>query len=216
MAAQLDLYAECNVDGAPLDAFVEGCCKRCFNSDCTRATFARGPFEQRVLNWEERLFLNPPKMSESDPRFPTIAQQFFAEVPVTRKAMISVPSEWHDPRDLAAAAAAAAAAPPADLPTETKALPEPPTAGPQPPAEAPRTAAPGARGVSNNPLSSALNTPRVAPRMLDGAPAQAKAPPADPWTAKPPPADPWNAPAPAHGPGDERVVPRGAKIRLKE
>lgn len=213
--APRDQYAECNTDGAPPDVFAEECCKRCFNSDCSRAMFAQGPFEQRTLSWEDRLFNNVPRMPSSDPRFLTFSHQAFTDVPLTRKTGIVVPSSWEDPRDLAAAAAKRVEQAPEPTPQPSNPVVREPEAAPPLVAPVPARPTTQASGpVRKLGTQGPMNTPLVGPRMLDGSTPPPVKPPEDPWAVKGPEKDPWSTPPAPAGQSDERVVSRGAKIRL--
>lgn len=89
-----DLYGECNLKGAPVDTFTTECCAFCVNPECTRSSFGKSKFDNRVATWYERLFLNPPSMDPSDPRFKTIASQKFL---VLNPALMV--NDWIDPRE---------------------------------------------------------------------------------------------------------------------
>ncbi len=55
----------------------EAFCFRCLRPECEKSSLNASRFSDRAENWEERLFKNPPKMAEGDPRFLPIAGQRF-------------------------------------------------------------------------------------------------------------------------------------------
>lgn len=80
MARRLDLYIECNLEQAPQELFTAECCSRCLNPECTRSQYGKSHFEDRVMNWHDRMFKNPPRMSPDDPRFEKLSAQKFVMV----------------------------------------------------------------------------------------------------------------------------------------
>lgn len=181
-----DLYAECNVVGAPAEAFKEECCKHCINPECTRSAFGSTKFDQRVGSWYERLFENVPRMDPSDPRFGQIAAQKFVlfNEPLTVRS-------WVDPRDIAEPAPRVAApAPPlpapvqVQQPAQVQEAPPPPapevaSEQPAPPQEAP---APAGRLPQHLVLS---NTPLQQGQMLKPPAGVVQKPAAASWDAAP-------------------------------
>ena len=89
--ANQDFIAECNNLHVSTEEFCSVWCPRCANSECTRSAVGKGGFDARVRTWEERLFKNPPKLPETDPRFELINAKMFQEVPVGQ---ISVVHGW--------------------------------------------------------------------------------------------------------------------------
>lgn len=112
MKRRVDLYGECNQEGAPVDHFTAECCMRCINPECTRSTYGQSKFDIRVNTWHDRLFANPSTMSPDDPRFSLISAQKFLAI----NQPLTVHSGWVDPRDLEKAAA---------IPTEVAKVVEP-------------------------------------------------------------------------------------------
>ena len=64
----------------PFDAFGAAYCSRCLQPECTRSTHGSTKFDQRVATWQDRLFLNVPRMDQDDPRFESIAQKEFSPI----------------------------------------------------------------------------------------------------------------------------------------
>jgi len=217
---RLDLFAECNAQGAPVDVFTAECCMRCINPECSRSSFGSSKFDIRVNSWYERLFSQVPRMESDDPRLGSIAAQRFVAI----NPSLTVNSGWVDPRDLEVS-----------QPKKAQELPSPQVVQPQP--EAPNTehtpalTAPPAE-LSSQPASSpavelpvppeAELSPRPAAAPQPGLPhhlATANTPvqrgqmvgPATP----PKPASSWDAPVPPidNSPATP-VVQRGAKIKI--
>lgn len=82
MATFADFLVECNNLHVSTEEFTSVWCPRCANTECTRSTAGKGLFDARVRTWEERLFKNPSKLPETDPRFSIISAKAFQEVPV--------------------------------------------------------------------------------------------------------------------------------------
>jgi hypothetical protein len=61
----------------PFDAFGAAYCSRCLQPECTRSTHGSTLFDKRVTTWQDRLFLNVPRMDQGDPRFESIAHKEF-------------------------------------------------------------------------------------------------------------------------------------------
>lgn len=191
--ARRDLYSECNVVGAPLDAFTEECCKHCINPECTRSAFGKTKFDQRVSTWHDRLFANIPRMDPGDPRFGKIAAQKF----VLFNEPLTVSSAWVDPRDLSDQVAAPVIpiepAPIEPTPALVVAKPAEPSVveGPTP--------APAGRLAQHLVLA---NTPVQRGQMLQ------------PPVGTPKPAVAWDAPVPTADTQGVQVVKSGARVKL--
>jgi len=187
MISRTDFYGECNVVGAPVDAFTGECCVFCVNPECTRSSFGKSKFDIRVSTWYERLYSNVPRMNPEDPRFEKISAQRF--IPINPP--LSINSGWVDPRDLSPQdATSAAVAPPLILTPDPK--PEPQL---QLEPELPQ------KGHLSKDLTFA-NTPVQQGQMI----AQGKKPVTS--------ADPWSAPPPSTDTENVRVIKPGGKVRL--
>ena len=93
-----DLLVECVNADTPVDVLTAAWCSRCGNPECVRSTVGLSKFEQRIKDWEEKLFLHPPTLAPEDPRFSQIVAQKFITIDVER--MPEIRSDWTDPRDL--------------------------------------------------------------------------------------------------------------------
>lgn len=184
-----DFFKECNTVNAPVDDFNLAFCSRCYQPECTRSLHGKTKFDVRTSTWLDRLFVNPPRMDSTDPRFESFrAQSFFMIQPPAPGQMGS----WGDPRDLVSI----------QVPVTVKA-PTPPQL-PQQEAKPVIEPLPPRFTGQNIPKDVVLiNTPRQEGVMLRGAP---------PATPKPPPRDPWSGPTPL-SPG-ETLVKRGATVRF--
>jgi len=91
---RVDLLAECNTVGAPLDVFAEQCCNHCINPECSRSLFGQSKFDRRVNTWYDRMFANVPRMDEGDPRFNSIAGQRF--ILINPDGPLEVHSQWDE------------------------------------------------------------------------------------------------------------------------
>ena len=227
---RLDLYAECNVGGAPVDEWKELFCNHCINPECSRSLFGQSKFDLRVNTWKERLFTDVPTMEQDDPRFEGISAQKFMEMaaggPLEVSSWAEVPTE-----SVQAVKPVSGLKPPEPLPEpeppapvkeevappEPDPEPEPVRAAepepswkdpeikpPEPPAPAPQPP-PATRSRQPSRQSVLANTP-AQPRILQGA-----KPPSDPW--EPPRADPWATPVSGNSAG-EVVVKPGAKVKV--
>lgn len=86
--AKADFLKECISDPAlvepgktvPIDAFTKAYCLRCDNRECARSGANNMAFDDRVKNWQERLFRNPPRARPDDPVFANIRTKNFAPV----------------------------------------------------------------------------------------------------------------------------------------
>ncbi len=52
-------------------------CFRCLRPECEKSSLNTSRFQDRIENWETRLFKSPPRMAPTDPRFLPIAGQRF-------------------------------------------------------------------------------------------------------------------------------------------
>lgn len=186
-----DMLPECNDAGLALEAFQADWCARCLNLECTRSIGGKSKFEARVSTWEERLFLNPPRMAPDDPRFEKIAAQKFITIDVGRTPNVS--SAWVDPTDLV----------------------EPQAAAPAPIATQPVVAAssearvPTVQKDTGTPTSASIPV-RLA---LGNAPDQSGKTLPSPPSASISKRDPWAAPEPSDT--NETIVTPGASVKLR-
>lgn len=199
MSQRRDLLGECNTERLPLNEFNEGWCRRCVNPECSRSLFGQSRFDLRVNSWEDRLFLNPPRMDPSDPRYDLVSKQKFLSIDTSAPPEIR---SWVDPM-----------AQPMHEPTphfiEPKVKPAPPALKSEPPpvvseepsvpsqALAPR---PQVSSPTIRPEVLSMNAPNQGGKMLSGV--------RNPQPV--PPRDPWAAPEPA-----ENVIPVGGRVKLK-
>jgi hypothetical protein len=191
--------------GTPIDVLTREWCARCLNPECSRSAMGQSKFETRVLNWEEKLFKNPPKLAPDDPRFAQIVAHKFITIDVGRTPEIR--SEWIDPRDLKEpeppfvhSAQARIIVPPSVPPPPESAPAAPPTP------EARPLSPPSDSGSPRSGPTLALvgaNAPDQGGRMLRGSPTGPNNKgDADPW-APPEPPDPA-----------DKVVQPGATIKM--
>lgn len=120
-----DYLKECmsEVGNVPLDQFNQIYCLRCGNQECARSKVSNS-FESRVKTWEDRLFRNPPRAADDDPRFDNIRAKNFR--PIGQQSL-----EIHDTQQI----------PITPLKEENpKPAPEPPPPLPKPEAVAPKPA----------------------------------------------------------------------------
>jgi hypothetical protein len=198
-----DLYSECNVVGAPLEAFTEECCKHCINPECTRSGFGKTKFDQRVGSWYERMFQNVPRMDPNDPRFEKITAQKFMIINPT----LTLQSAWVDPRELDQPAPPRAPEPaPIVVQAQPAPAPEPVVVAAPEPAAPQLAPAPPPAPIEPGRLPQHLaftNAPLQQGQMLPGAPAQK-------------PASSWDAPVPTPTTDTEgvKVVKSGARVKL--
>lgn len=81
-----DFLKECMSDPAlvkpgasvPIDDFNKSYCIVCANRECTRSISNNMAFDKRVQNWQNDLFINPPRASDDDPKFVNIRNKNFA------------------------------------------------------------------------------------------------------------------------------------------
>lgn len=92
-----DWLSECNDHKIPLEDFHRQFCSRCVTPDCTRSQVGQSKFDSRVVSWEDRLFLQVPQMSPSDPRYEQIRGKKFLNIDTGRVPEIQ---SWVDPRTL--------------------------------------------------------------------------------------------------------------------
>lgn len=93
------LGAACQLQGISPEEFKAAYCSRCMQSECTRSLVSASKFDHRVNTWEDRLFLNPPRMNEQDPRFASISGIKFVSV---EGAAPPTSSEWVDANEVKA------------------------------------------------------------------------------------------------------------------
>jgi hypothetical protein len=188
-SARKDLLSICNDQGTPLDQFKMMFCDRCMQEECTRSRIGESRFEQRVQNWQQNLFVAPPRMDPTDPRFSRIAAQKFLTIDSGPISEVRT-NQWVDPRDLAESSAPMITPPRAPAPVTPKLE----VSQPKPaPAVATQTVP-----ATRLPLTP-MNTPAQRGVMIGDAPAT---------KAK----DPWAPPAPANP--DEVVLTPGAKVTV--
>lgn len=90
---RLDLYGECNVEKAPVNQFIDQCCSKCINPECTRSQFGKTKFGARTATWHERLFTQVPRMDRDDTRYGGIAAQRFELI----QPALTISSGWSEP-----------------------------------------------------------------------------------------------------------------------
>lgn len=103
-----DLLPECLRDlgpsPPPLPEFKATFCDHCSQKECTRSLVGTSKFDQRVSTWEDRLFKNPQKLPQDDPRFLHITAQRFVDIAATQGVSIPILGQktqsWVDPREL--------------------------------------------------------------------------------------------------------------------
>lgn len=215
MTRKQDYLNLCNEQGHPLQDFTANVCIRCANLECHRSLASRASkFEDRVQNWHERLFENPPQMPETDPRFAQISAQKFVTIPTGRVPEVGAApaQDWIDPN---------APEPKVVIPPQKVVAPrQTPRLDPAPGTNLDRANELAAQQVREQAdaevmrelqaptVQQPVNTPLRTGIMLDGATSPAPAP-SDPWAA---PAKPDHAPAPETD--SVRKVAPGAKIRF--
>jgi hypothetical protein len=200
-----DLLPECAQPGTPIDVLKNEWCSRCGNPECVRSTVGSKKFDLRVLNWEDKLFKNPPIMAPDDPRFAKIAAMKFITIDPGR--VPEIRGEWADPRDLKEPEPAPILATPEDdgdgpvlAPPTALAPSSPPPRDEAPPANPPKpTGSP--RSVVQSQILAATNAPDQSGKILRS-PAAAPTNRGDPWAVP-------DAPDPA-----DKVVQPGATIKM--
>lgn len=195
-----DWLSYCNETKVPFQDFIAGFCVRCFQPECTRSTHGKSRFEDRALNWENRLFNQVSKLDPSDERFKEIASKRFLPIAPSQA---SAPSAWMDPRDIEPSKEILIPAPaPAILVPE----PAPPVVlapTPPPPVVVPAQEVPRAPAPAAPPAEPVLrNTPAQQRQMIGGGDAKAPQPVLDPWQPKQPLRP------------DDNLVQPGARIKL--
>lgn len=204
------LGSECDLGGIPIPEFEAMYCGRCAQPECSRSQHGKSRFDQRVQNWQERLFTKVPRMDPKDPRFELVSAKNFKMIDVGPSVVIGGSSAWLD------AHTPSTPAPAEDEPapdTDPMSPPEPAQPSPTDPippplheASAPLPASPLAAGPPAAPAPRhvlLMNTPnQPGGRMLPGAPNVTTTPPAR--------RDAWAAPTGS----DEKIVKPGARIKL--
>jgi hypothetical protein len=97
MAERRDFLPVCNDQGVQLADFQATFCARCVQPECSRS-HAGGRFESRVSTWQDRLFINPPRMPKHDPLYASLAAKRFLDIDVGRTPELS--NVWVDPHAL--------------------------------------------------------------------------------------------------------------------
>ncbi len=201
MMKRRDLLAECAQPGTPIEVLTNEWCARCQNPECSRSAVGTSRFDQRVLDWEEKLFKNVPTLSPDDPRFARIVAQKFITIDVSR--VPEIRGEWVDPRDLKEPepVVRAAAATPVVMPSAppTSVAPAPPTTEARTPTPPKESASPRS---SSTPSLIGANAPDQSGKVLRGGPPASTTKSTDPWAAPEPP-----------DPADQVVQP-GATIKM--
>jgi hypothetical protein len=136
-------------------------CDRCMQPECTRSQTGRSKFEQRVVDWNEKLFVTPPRLDPNDPQYVRLTAPKFLMVDVGPVPEVRT-SAWVDPRDLSDQSPTAQASAPKPVTTATPTVHGPPAS------------------KSDLFRLSNVNTPLTAPRMLRGS--EKPSPKVDPWT----------------------------------
>lgn len=109
----------------PIDEFNKAYCQVCLNSHCVRSSSA-SVFNARVANWKERLFINPARADENDPKFAHIRAKHFVSAEPSPLRVYSEPSPTEPEPEQVAAPEEQVAAPHPDLEiTEVVQEPEP-------------------------------------------------------------------------------------------
>lgn len=206
---KLDYFKECNEHGVPIDDFKLAFCDRCFQKDCTRSRRGTSRFENRVGQWEERMF-NAPILPKNDPRYSAIIAKKFLSLAMSPAP--NVRSEWVDPVTEPEKKEEPLVAPPLPepIPEPVPVVTPPSVAEISPPVDPPAAPVLPALEVPVQPASAPkrgqpkpiplMNTPYSEPRTLGNQPV---AEPRDAW-----------APEPLK-PG-ERVVNPGARIKIQK
>jgi hypothetical protein len=192
MTERRDFLSVCNDQGVPLPDFQATFCVRCVQPECSRSK-AGGLFESRVATWQERLFVNPPRMAKDDPLYAVISAKKFRDIDVGGAApsigRATPSSSWVDP-----------------LASEEPTTPPKPRSAPRRPA--PVVESEPEKSVESVPTpqskpSLPVNTPFSQGTMIGGA---APSKPVDPWAL-----DTSQVPPPSGG----TVIRPGAKIRFR-
>jgi hypothetical protein len=61
----------------PIDQFMTEYCVFCLNNQCSRSGSSNMAFERRAKNWESNLFINVPRVSDSDPSYDSIRSKWY-------------------------------------------------------------------------------------------------------------------------------------------
>ncbi len=178
MTEKRDWLGECNNYKVSVEDFEAAFCQRCMAPDCSRSNAGKSRFEQRVHNWHQRLFEQPARMPEDDPRLIQIRAKRFVDLPTGSVPEIgrAPTNAWLDPRDF-------------DEPAAHASLPAPSLPAPVTPPIV--FEAPQALPAETKPVGSVvapaqiLNTPRPPAQMLGGAAPPGPSPVVDKWAAKP-------------------------------
>lgn len=193
MADKVDHLKLCNEHRIPFQEFEAMFCSRCLQPECARSQAGKSKFDQRVTQWEDRLFLKVLQMNPEDERYRNITAQKFL---VVNPSNPGTQTAWMDPRDVE--------------PTKVISLPEPApvvVVAPPPVLEEklpeldliPITPEPPAPVLRPQVLRNTPNQPR---QMIGGAAPPAPASVLDPWQPKQP-----------LKPGEQLVEP-GARIKF--
>ncbi len=86
MSSKADFLKDCLSDPAlvqgpiPIDEFTRVYCLRCQSRECSRSRANGMLFDQRVGNWQEKLFINPAQAKEGDPGFDHLRNRNFLPI----------------------------------------------------------------------------------------------------------------------------------------
>lgn len=155
------LGTECDLGGLAINDFQQMFCVRCTQPECTRSLDGLSKFDKRVRNWEENLFLNPPKMDPKDPRYTALAGKKFLTIGGAPAPQGQ--SAWIDPQRLEE-----------ERPVTTVSIPQ---------------ATPVTKPEEARKRFLPMNTPNQGPLIIPGGPTSAP-PKADPWAGKSVPSSP--------------------------
>lgn len=80
-----DYLSECmsEVGVVPLDVFNKEFCLVCANAECSRSRANNSLFQLRATNWEKDLFLNVPRLKDSDPLAVEIRSKWYTPPAIT-------------------------------------------------------------------------------------------------------------------------------------
>lgn len=188
----MNFLLECNNLRIPDGDFQKQFCCRCANVDCELARAKGSRFDQRVQNWEARLFTEVPTIGPEDSRYQGIANQPFVNVgPASSPYEVQA---WVDPLAPPDPLLTPLVEPVKDLaPEGGLTLPLPPPIQAQP-----------ARQPLRFQGGQPLNAPKPSQVLLPGGP--------------PPVAslDPWQGPTPTAHPSTSGgvVVKQGARVKM--
>jgi hypothetical protein len=197
-ATRSDLLNECIPQGMPFDVHKETWCARCVNPECVRSQIGHSRFENRITDWEEKLFKNPPVMAFDDPLYTIIGAKKFITIDTGRTPEVRSP--WLDPLELKEPEPVKASGSEAVIHEDQRI---PAEVAPVAQEEQAREPSPPKPKVSSRSTLSLLghNAPDQSGRVLLG-PSGAPTTRADPW-APPDPPDPADV-----------VVQPGARIKM--